>query len=144
MKEKTFAEAVGDKKDPNAAFWKTLNNLCVVAIYQRTWDERMPDLGNKSGDEAWEKIKAFMGDNEGEEKYKKELKKLTEDLKHFKDFWKDHSSNKSYSEAQNDLKEKIQETKNRGTKIVPAKLEVDLQFNAWRTNWLTITKLDCQ
>lgn len=144
LKEKTFAEAVGDKKDPNAAFWKTLNNLCVVAIYQRTWDERMPDLGNKSGDEAWEKIKAFMGDNEGEEKYKKELKKLTEDLKHFKDFWKDHSSNKSYSEAQNDLKEEIQEKKNRGTKIVPAKLEVDLQFNAWRTNWLTITKLDCQ
>ena len=144
LKEETFAEAVGAKKDANAAFWKTLNNLCVVAIYQRTKDERMPDLENKkSGDEAWKKIENFIQE-EGNDKFQKELKKLTEDLKHFKVFCKDHSSNKSYSEAQEALKREIQETKNRGTKIVPAKLQVDLQFNAYNESWLTITKLDCQ
>ena len=142
LKEKTFAEAVGDNKDPHAAFWKKLNHLCVVAIYQKSEDKRNPDLENKSREEALKKIKDFIG--EGDIKYQKELEKLTEDLEHFKDFWKDHSSNKSYSEAQKALKQEIQKLTDREIKIVPAKLQVYLQFRAWGTNWLTITELDCQ
>ena len=143
MKEETFAEAVIDKKDPEEVFWKKLNDLCVVAIYPKLLDKmRNPDLENKSREEAWKKINDFI--DEGDDKYKKELEKLTEDLEHFKKFWKDHSSNKPYSEEQNALKKEIEGLKGQGTQIVPAKLKVYLQFNAWRTNWLTITKLDCQ
>ena len=143
MKEETFAEAVIDKKDPEEVFWKKLNDLCVVAIYPKLLDKmRNPDLENKSREEAWKKINDFIG--EGDDKYKKELEKLTEDLEHFKKFWKDHSSNKPYSEAQKALKNEIQELTGREIKIVPAKLEVYLQFYASGANWLTITKLDCQ
>ena len=144
LKEKTFGEAFSDRKDPKEAFWKNLNQLCVVAIYQRTWDARKPDLENKIGEEPWKKIKDFMDDKEGDKKYEKELKKLTEDLKHFKDFWNEPSSKKPYSEAKIALKKEIEVLKVQGTQIVPAKLQVYLQFNAWKTNWLTITELDCQ
>ena len=144
LKEKSFAEAVSDRKDPKEAFWKNLNQLCVVAIYQRTWDARKPDLENKIGEEPWKKIKDFMDDKEGDKKYETELKQLTEDLKHFKEFWLEPSSKKPYSEAKNALENEIKDLKVQGTQIVPAKLQVYLQFNAWKTNWLTITKLDCQ
>ena len=144
LREKTFGEAFSDRKDPKEAFWKNLNQLCVVAIYQRTWDARKPDLENEIGEEPWKKIKDFMDDKEGDKKYEKELKKLTEDLKHFKDFWNEPYSIKPYSEAKIALKKEIEQLKGQGTQIVPAKLQVYLQFNAWRTNWLTITQLDCQ
>jgi len=85
-----------------------------------------------------------MDDKEGDKKYETELKQLTEDLKHFKDFWNEPSSKKPYSEAKNALEIEIKKLKVQGTQIVPAKLEVYLQFNAWRANWLTITQLDCQ
>ena len=154
LREKTFTEAVGDGKSKEP-FWKQLNRLCIVAIFQKTDDQKTPKLEEKDGEAAWNKIQEYMG-KEGTDgsKYQAELQTLSKDLKHFKDFWDivyaeqggantrlESYKGKSYSAARETLLKEIRTLQEHGNRIDPVKLRVDLQFKAWGTNWFTITRL---
>jgi hypothetical protein len=145
-REREFTKAVDDSIRAAEAYWKKVDLMCSVAIYSRERSSKFNFVA-WTKDDAKKELDKFMNE-ENNDKYKEDLDKLTDDLPHVKEFWnkttKEPGWAAGYKELKTKLGKEIENLEKDGGKIIPANLKVELQFNTWATNWITITALNCQ
>ena len=148
LEQSDFATAVGVSinEELKKSFWNQLNRLCIVAIYQIADKPRRYSLDDKEWGAVWVQLQRDMSD-EGHSggEFQTELKRLAEDLKLFKMFWReDYHASSTYQKAMTELSSQIAELEKKGSSMELGSLHVDLQFEARQGVWLTITRLNCE
>ena len=135
------------------AFWEKLNLLCLVAIYNKQEPDKPLKLEDRNAADARKILLAYIETpTEGSSLFRDELMQLVDHLGHLQDFWKmtfeekvgkTTFAKKSYNEVKTTFAKIIEELEMHGGQINPTKLQVDLQFQAYKSNWFTITRLNC-
>ncbi len=140
------------------AFWEKLDLLCLVSVYKRVLHNKAPELEEKDKESAKKILLGYIeAAGDGGSQFKEDLMQLTADLSHFQYFWKtvyeekngkDKESlsfkAKSYRDVKANLAQLIEKLESHGGTIEPANLRITLEFQAFGTNWIPITRLDAR
>lgn len=151
LREDSFSEAIGGDKraiaNSEQEFWKQLNLLFAVAIYQRA-DRRIDFLDETDESSLRKKLElTLVEQGPTARKFQSQIEQLVGNLDDFRVFWKSDARKyklKSYTEAKDLLSEEIRMLRKRGGEIVPKELVVELQIEALQGKWVTVTRLDCR